>query len=449
MGRVNAGDVPLLGGIAPFKDAYAFLAQSEAEAAAQFGADWCRYSTGGSTHGNQTLALAVGQHGDRVIVSRTAHRSTLLGLILAGLVPVWVPAAVDEATGLPAGVDMHELAAAIEANPDAVGVFLTESSYVGSLSDLPAAVELAHQADMPVLVDQAWGAHFGSHPAYPKHAIAAGADAFVISGHKTLPVYSQGSIIVAKTERLDPDRLERAFDASATTSAAGSILASTDAGRVLLGSELCTRLLDDLLGVVAGARTRLRAAAPFKDAVIVEPSDFGPGRFDPAKLVILLAGTGLSGNEIEKEMIAAGLPLEMADRDAIIPIITIADDESTVDRLCTELIRIAEKLDAAPPRDITVAGSWRSRIPVAAMTPREAFFAPHETVPAESVLNRIAAEVICPYPPGVPVVVPGEVISREVLDALHTAQTNGVRIAYASDPTLATFQVVRDVASCA
>jgi arginine decarboxylase len=440
LGRLLRGDVPLFGGLDTVKDAPAALVAAEELGASLWDADWCRYSTGGSTHANQAAALAVGAPGDRVLVARNAHRSTLLGIILAGLDPVWLPPDLDPRTGLPVGVAPPALAAAVAEHPDAVALFLTEPSYGGTVSDLPALIAVAHGAGVPVVVDQAWGAHFGFHPAYPPHALAVGADAMIISAHKTLPSYSQAAVVAARTERLDRSRLERGFDASATTSPAGAILASIDAARAVLADPLGTRLLDRLLLFVRGARERLRGEPAFAGAVLPEPIDFGPGRFDPAKLVILLAGTTLSGTDLEASLLAAGCPVEMADRDTLVPIVTMLDDASTVARLCELLVSAAADAPQIPPRAVTATA--HVPLPLAALTPREAFFAAHETVAADAAVGRIAAEVIAPYPPGVPVLVPGEVITADALDALRAAATGGIRIAYAADPSLAGIQVV-------
>jgi lysine decarboxylase len=440
LGRLLDSDVPLFGGLASVKDAPAALAAAEDLGAELWSADWCRYSTGGSTHANQVAALAVGAPGDRVLVARNAHRSTLLGLILAGLDPVWLPPELDPRTGLPLGIALPTLAAALDEHPDAVALFATEPSYVGTVSDLPAVIGLAHQGGVPVVVDQAWGAHFGFHPAYPPHALALGADAMIISAHKTLPSYSQGAIVAARTERLDRARLERGFDASATTSPAGAILASVDAARAVLADPLGARLLGRLHAVVRDARARLRVEPALAGVVLPDPTDFGAGRFDPAKLVILLAGTRLSGNDLEGTLIAAGSPLELADRDTLVPIVTMLDDESSVSRLCNLLLAAAADAPQVAPRANVPVG--HPPLPPAALNPREAFFADHETVRADAAAGRTAAEVIAPYPPGVPLLVPGEVVTAEVLDALRAAAAAGIRIAYAADPSLVSVQVV-------
>ncbi|MFC7484943.1 hypothetical protein ACFQX7_39695 [Luedemannella flava] len=215
LGAAVASDVPLFGGLDTVKLAGGTLADAEARAAALWGADWCRFSTGGSTHANQAIALAVGRPGDTVLVTRSAHRSTLLGLVLAGLNPVWLPTTVDPRFGIPSGVSPEALRGALAAHPSARAVFLVEPSYLGTVSDLPALIAAS---DVPVIVDQAWGAHFGFHPSLPPHALQVGAAALVTSAHKTLPAYSQASLLLARTDRLDPDRLDRAFEAGNTTS---------------------------------------------------------------------------------------------------------------------------------------------------------------------------------------------------------------------------------------
>jgi arginine decarboxylase len=439
LARLLQGDVPLFGGLADIKTADRALAAAEDLGAQLWGADWCRYSTGGSTHANQVAALAVGRPGDTVLVSRAAHRSTLSGLVLAGLRPVWLPAEIDDRFGIPVGVAPAVVDQALSANPDAVALFCVEPGYLGTLSDLPAVIALAHQRGVPVVVDQAWGAHLGFHDAYPQHALALGADAMVVSAHKTLPAYSQAAVVAARTQRLDADRLDRAFEASATTSPSGTIHASTDAARALLASSLAQELLDRLARLTADARERLRVE--ITELRSPGPSDFAPGRFDPAKLVLQLEGCGLDGNELERELIAAGLPVELADRDTVVPIVTMLDDATAVAALVDGVIDAAARL-VREPRPPTVFASWAQGIPVAAMTPRDAFFAPHETVEATRAIGRISAELVAPYPPGVPVLVPGEVISEETLSLLRTAAAGGTRIAYAANPTMLTFQVV-------
>ena len=431
VGAVIAGDAPFYGGIDTIKKADGLRVDCERRAADLWGADWCRFSVAGSTHGNQALALAVGQPGQDVIINRTLHRSLLLGLVLAGLRPVWVRPQIDPESGLPAGVAVPTVAAALAAHPDACAVFLGDPTYVGTISDLPGHAAVAHAAGVPLIVDAAWAAHLGFHPELPPHAIAAGADAMVTSAHKALPAYTQGALVLARTERLEAARLDRAFEATHTTSPTGSIMASIDAARALLaahGDWLCARLIRG----VAAARKRLREVPGL--AVLD-----GPG-VEPTKLVVLLAGTGAHGNKVETDLIAAGMPVEMADRDTIIPIPGIADDEEQIAAFTEVLIESVER-HRGPQRKVSAAASWTVE-PETVLAPREAFFAENETVSAASAIGRISAELIAPYPPGVPVLAPGELITAQAVDALREVAADGGRIAYAADPSLLTFQVV-------
>jgi lysine decarboxylase len=208
-------------------------------------------------------------------------------------------------------------------------------------------------------------------------------------------------------------------------------MASIDAARALLerdGKELCARLLS----CVAAARQRLREV-PGLDILD------GPG-VEPTKLVVLLAGTGAHGHAIEADLIAAGMPVEMADRDTIVPTVTVADDARTVGAFTAKLIEAIERHRGRPR--VPVAGAAWTVVPETVMAPRDAFFAPNETVSADRAVGRVSAELIAPYPPGIPVLAPGELITAAALNALREVHADGGRIAYAADPTLATLQVI-------
>jgi lysine decarboxylase len=444
VGDVVRGDVPLYAGLDTMKQAGGLLVRAEQRAAAAWGVDWCRLSVGGATHANQAAVLALGEPGQDVVITRTLHRSLLLGIVLAGLRPVWVRPELDPGTGLPGAVPVAAVKAALAAHPGACGVVLGDPSYIGTRSDMAAHAAAAHAAGVPLIVDAAWAAHFGFSPAVPPHALTLGADALITSAHKTLPAWSQAALLLARTRRagglLDPGRLERGFDATHTTSPAGAILASTDATRALLqhhGAGLISRLVE----LVDGARGRL-AAVPGLAVMTGRPDGHpaGPLHVDPAKLVVLLAGTGAHGHAVEAELLAAGIPLEMADRDVLVPMVTVSDDESSVARLIDALVAAIDK-HRGEPRKTAAAAAWTVE-PAVATDPRSAFFARHETVTAANAVGRVSVELIAPYPPGIPVLAPGEVISAATLDALQAALADGGRIAYAADPTLATIQVI-------
>ena len=238
LGAVVDSDIPLYGGLDEIKLTNQTLRKAESLAAQLWGADYARFSTGGSTHANQAIVLALGAPGEKVAVSRTAHRSILSALVLAGLEPIWMVPTIDTNTGVPIGISIEELARALQQEP--IAVLLTEPGYLGTLSDLPALIELAHEKEIPVIVDAAWGGHFGFHNELPNHVIALGADALITSVHKALPGYSASALLIAQGKYLDLDRLEQSFETTHTTSPAGAPLASIDGVRALLKYRTCS-----------------------------------------------------------------------------------------------------------------------------------------------------------------------------------------------------------------
>jgi len=439
IGDVVRGDLPMYGALASVRDGANLLRRAEERAAERAGADWCRFSVGGSTHVNQALTLAVGEPGDTVVVDRTCHRSVLLGLVLAGLRPVWVHPPLHPATGLPLGLEVATVADALAAHPGARAVFVTSPSYVGTVSDVAGIAEVAHAAGVPLLVDAAWGAHFGSHPDLPPDPFGQGADAVVASAHKTLPALNQGAYVLARTDRLDRGRLDRGMDAGMTTSPSGSILASVDGALALMsarGAELGGALLERV--------RRARAVLQRVPGLLVpDTGTFGRGRFDDAKLVVLLAGTGADGVAADRVLASRGFALEMSDRDLWVPMVTVADDDDAVAALADAVAHVVRE-HRGEPRPVTVNAAWTVEAEQV-LTPREAFFAAREPVGWDQAAGRVCAEVVAPYPPGIPVLAPGERITAGALAALRQARSDGARIAYAADPTLATVQAVRSV----
>jgi arginine decarboxylase len=423
-------DLPLSSGADDLHMRSDVLGRAERLAADLWGADLCRFCANGSTQGNQAIALAVGRPGDRVVVARSMHKSVLAGLVLSGLDPVWVRPNVDPATGLPLALPPERVAAALAEAGDACGVFLVEPSFVGVLSDVAAMADVAHGAGVPLVVDQAWGAHLGFHPDLPPHALAAGADAFVASAHKTLAAFTQSAYLVASAGLVDLERLDEAFELLHTTSPSGALLATLDRARMIMATR-GEELLAETLRLAAYARGRLAEV----DGLVVVDSD------DPTKLALALPGTGADGLEVEADLFAQGIRFELANRDTLVPLLTIGDTEAGVERLCDALIASLERRRGESRRPGFASAVWDIS-PEKVMTPREAFFARREMVRAEEAPGRVAAETVAPYPPGIPAIAPGEVVSRELVEALREAGAAGTRLSYCADPTLATLQVV-------
>lgn len=319
-----------------------------------------------------------------------------------------------------------------------IALLLTEPGYLGTLSDLPALIEEAHRHSIPVVVDAAWGGHFGFHENLPQHCIQLGADALITSVHKALPGYSASALLIAQGKYLNLARVEQSFETTHTTSPAGAPLASIDGVRALLetrGEDLLSTLLENI------TTFKTRVQSEFSVPIFLEPSNFATGRFDPAKIVLRANQLGASGVEIEKALGTHGIRVEMADRDTLVFLATLADSARDFAHLADVLIPIL-KAQQQSPRASATALSW-SVIPTRGISMRDAYFAETEMVPVADAVGRISADIIAPYPPGVAVVAPGEALTAQIVDGLARSKEAGVRIAYATDSTLSTYRVVK------
>jgi lysine decarboxylase len=436
LGTVVDSDTPLYGGLDEIKLTEGTLKKAEALAAALWGADYARFSTGGSTHANQAMILALGKPGDKVAITRTAHRSVLSALVLTGLEPIWLTPQIDEATGVPTGIPVSELERVLDQKP--IALLLTEPGYLGTISELSALIARAHENSIPVIIDAAWGAHFGFSSNFPQHVLQLGADALITSVHKALPGYSASALLLAQGTLLNLDRIEQSFETTHTTSPAGAPLASIDACRALLetrGDELLVKLLTNVNNFKAAVQSQ------FDLPIFLNTDQFPAHRFDPAKIVLRANQLGLSGVEVEKQLQGSHIRVEMADRDTIVFLATLADNSDDFAELQNCLIPILKSLQG-PIRQTQTSLSW-SVVPTVGISARDAYFADTEYVFAKDAVGRISADLIAPYPPGVAVVAPGEVLTEQIIDGLAATQKAGVRIAYASDSTLATYRVTK------
>jgi lysine decarboxylase len=332
---------------------------------------------------------------------------------------------IDSATGVPVGIGIAELERALQENP--IAVLLTEPGYLGTLSDLPALIAAAHAQSVPVILDAAWGGHFGFHPELPKHAFQLGADALITSVHKALPGYSASALLMAQGKYLNLDRIEQSFETTHTTSPAGAPLASIDGVRALLqsrGTELIAALIKNV------EEFKKTVQSEFALPIFLYKEDFPAGRFDPTKIVLRV-----------HELQAVGIRVEMADRDTIVFLATLSDATSDFGALADALIPILKR-NQGQRRESATALSW-SVVPTRGISMRDAYFAKTEMIAADKAEGRISADLIAPYPPGVAVVAPGEVLTAQILEGLKASKDAGVRIAYATDSTLATYRVVQ------
>jgi lysine decarboxylase len=356
--------------------------------------------------------------------------------VLAGLEPIWLSPDIDAATGVPIGISVQEFEKILHQNP--IALLLTEPGYLGTLSDLSALITSAHSLSIPVIVDAAWGGHFGFSQSVPAHCLALGADALITSTHKALPGYSASAILLAQGKYLNLDRIEQSFETTHTTSPAGAPLASIDGCRALLqtrGEELIQELVTNV------EKFKSDVQSNFEIPIFLNTSDFPLGRFDPTKIVLRANQLGASGVEIEKTLQLSNIRVEMADSDTVVFLATLADSTPEFDELADTLTPILKAL-ATSPRASATSLSW-SVLPQVGVSMRQAYFADTEMVVAADATGRISADLIAPYPPGVAVVAPGEVLTSTIIEGLATTKAAGIRIAYATDPTLSTYRVVK------
>ncbi|MDN3024373.1 aminotransferase class I/II-fold pyridoxal phosphate-dependent enzyme [Streptomyces sp. S.PB5] len=441
---VFLGDVLASGGLDDRLTRGRVLERAEELMADAVHAEHTFFTTCGSSLSVKAAMLSVAGPHEQLLVGRDAHKSVVSGLILSGIEPVWVEPRWDAGRHLAHPPSAQEFADAFADHPDAKGALVTSPTPYGSCADLGAVAEVCHRHGRPLIVDEAWGAHLPFHPDLPSWAMDAGADICVTSIHKMGSGFEQGSVFHLQGDLVPPELLRLRADLLGTTSPSVLIYAGLDGWRrqmVLRGKELMGGALDLAADV--------RAAVEEIEGLHVEGRDdfCGPGLaddFDPLPVVIDLDDLGITGFQAadwlrEHRRIDAHL----TDHRRIGAQITHADDRSTADELLDalrEMARHAPELRPAPRVDVPPPPELRLE---QAVLPRDAFFGHTEDIPLRQAAGRVAAEMITPYPPGIPAVLPGERLNEPVLRYLSTGQAAGMNLPDPSDPELETIRVLR------
>lgn len=400
------------------------IAEAEALAAEAFGAASSYFLVGGTTAGLHALLLAAVQPGEAILVPRNAHRSILGAIILAGARPVWAPVQFHPELDVATGVDP---AAFMRLLPGVKAALLVHPTYYGMVTEIAPLIRAAHAQGIPVLVDEAHGSHFHFHPALPPDALSLGADGVVQSTHKTGGSLTQSSLChVGVGSRLSGTRLREMLRLVQSTSPSYLLMASLDLARrhlVLNGRAEWDRALE----LARGAAQRI-AELP---GLQVYPTA------DPTKLLIGVRGRRLTGFAAADALWQAGIAVETAGHGYILAVMTPGDSAEAVESLIKAL--------AALPTGDQVGPAWAPPpLSEAVLLPREAYLGAKESTPLTSAAGRIAAEMIAPYPPGIPVVVPGERITAELIEYLQAGRGLGAHFQGPSDPTLTRIQVVKE-----
>jgi arginine/lysine/ornithine decarboxylase len=436
-------DIPVSGGVDDIHFKWEIWRQAEELGADAWGSDRCFYLVNGSSAGNHAFLLSVLRPGDEVIVARDVHKSMMVALIHTGTKPIYVAPRLHPEQNVGLGIHRDDLAATLDAHPDAKLVILVSPSYCGVSSDLVGIAAVSHARGIPVYVDEAWGPHFHFHPALPASAMASGIDGAVASTHKVLGAITQSAVLNVQGPRIDPGRICSTVAMSQTTSPAAFILASIDTCRrqmMLQGEDLLGRTIE----LAQQARRRIQA---IPGVSVLDADLLGITDYDLTKLVVDVHGIGLTGFELE-EMLRFRFSIvpEMSDLTGIVCLITVGDTQESIDRLVEALQAVASERGPIPNGNghgALYRSSGAVISPgVQAMTPRDAFYALTRTVPLAESIGQVSAELVIPYPPGIPVLAPGDVILPEKLDYLKTVAEMGVYISGASDRELQTIKVV-------
>jgi lysine decarboxylase len=404
-------------------------------AAAAWGSRRTWFLTNGSSQGNLTACLALAGLGGTIVAQRSVHSSVVDGLMLSGLVAEFVAPSIDHALGIAHGVTADSLDAALTATPDAVAAYVVTPSYFGACSDVAALSEVAHAHGAALVVDEAWGAHLGFHPALPTNAVRLGADLVIASMHKLGGSLGQTALLHLGhsdfAARLEP-LVARAMRSMQSTSESALLLASLDLARRQLaahGEVSIGRSLD----AVARLRSRLASDGRFQDATPFVSAFPDVVDIDPLHVVIETRSGGITGHEARALLFAEhGQHVEMSTDDVIVLIVgagVVHDMETFADALLA-----LPSSDTARHHHIELPDAGTRR-----MTVREAWFAPSEVVPSSEAVGRVSADSVAAYPPGIPNLMPGEVITEATLAFLRdtAASPNGwIRGALAEDLSL-------------
>ncbi|MDR6224861.1 aminotransferase class I/II-fold pyridoxal phosphate-dependent enzyme [Desmospora profundinema] len=417
------------------------IREAQELAAQAFGADHTFFSVQGTSGAIMTMVMSVCRPGDKIIVPRNVHKSVLSAIILAGGHPVFVHPEMDEALGIAHGVTRSQVERALSLHPDAKAVLLINPTYYGVAAHLKEIVDTVHAHGIPVLVDEAHGVHTHFHEKLPSSAMQAGADMAATSMHKLGGSLTQSSVLNLREGRVNPRRVQSIISMLTTTSTSYLLLASLDTARRYLatqGQELAERSLQ-LAGI---ARKRINEIPGFHCVGREILGGEATYDMDETKLIIHLHGLGITGYDAEKWLrLHHNIEVELSDLYNILCLITPGDDESSIDALVQGLTHLSAQFYDPSRKN---GGPVRiPEIPQLVLSPRDAFYADTVAVPFHQSEGRIIAEFIMIYPPGIPVLLPGERVTWDNIDYIREHKEAGLPVQGPEDPEIQMVRVVK------
>ncbi len=419
--------------------------QAQRLAAEAWGAKRAWFLVNGASQGNLAAGLALAHHGQEVVVQRNAHSSTIDALVLSGLRPTFAAPELDAELGIAHCLTADTLERALEATPHAVGAWVVSPTYFGAVADVRRLVAVAHARGVPLIVDEAWGAHLAFHEDLPEHALAAGADLVISSTHKIVGSLTQSAMLHLGRqggERIGEDTVDRAVTLTESTSPSALLYGSLDAARrqaAVHGREL----LSETMLALTRAREQIRAIDGLD--VLDDRLAGRPGVFahDPLRLAVDVRGVAASGYELAPLLREIGdINLELYAQNVLVAVFGMGEHEAP------EAARLVDALREAVRRVGLDPGGARASFAAPppwgdlAMTPRAAYLGAQEVVPAAQAAGRIAAESLATYPPGIPNVLPGERLTAQTIAYVQGTLELGGSVRGASDRLLRTVRVV-------
>ena len=416
------------------------IREAEELAAEAFGAAHAFLMVGGTTSAVQSMVLSVAKRGDKIILPRNVHRSVMGAMVLCGAIPVYVNPECDDRLGIPLGMKVEEVERAIRQHPDAKAVLVNNPTYYGICSDLRSIVKLAHDHHMLCLADEAHGTHFYFGEGLPVSAMAAGADMAAVSMHKSGGSLTQSSILLTGPA-MSEGHVRQIINLTQTTSASYLLLSSLDISRrnlALRGREAFRRVVD----LAEYAREEINAIGgyyAFSRELVNGDSIYD---FDVTKLSVNTLEVGLAGIEVYDLLRDEyDIQIEFGDLGNILAYLSIGDRPREVERLVSALSEVRRRF-----------GKSRANLmkqeyidPEVAVSPQEAFYADSESLPIEDTAGRVCSEFVMCYPPGIPILAPGERITPEILDYIRYAKEKGCSMTGPEDPDILRLNVLKGV----
>lgn len=416
------------------------IKNAEEIAAEAFHAAHAFFMVGGTTSAVQSMIMYACKSGDKIILPRNVHRSAINALILCDAVPVYVNPDVNNELGIALGMSLEQVEKAIMENPDAKAVLVNNPTYYGICSDLKRITELAHAKGMLVLVDEAHGTHFYFGDGFPLSAMAAGADIASVSMHKSGGSLTQSSFLLMG-ERINSDYMRQVINLTQTTSASYLLLSSLDISRkrlALHGREIFAKTVE----MAEYARSEINAIGgyyAFSRELINGDSVYD---FDVSKLSIHTLSVGLAGIEVYDLLRDEyDIQIEFGDIGNILAYLSVGDRKQDIERLISALSEIRRRFGRSR------AGMLSQEYinPIVAETPRKAFYADKISLPLEETAGRICSEFVMCYPPGIPILAPGELITDDIIRYIRYAKEKGCSMTGTEDINIERLNVLKGV----